>query len=106
MDVRTFQIGDTITMSGTFYDTANALTDTVKPVFVFKNPAGLVTSATYGVDASVVRESLGKFYMTAYVPTGSASAAGTWHYWIGSVSGIKMASHGRWIIESSPIFTG
>lgn len=105
-DVKTFQIGDTVTMSGVFYDTANALTDTVKPVFMYKNPAGAVTSGVYSVDASVVREAAGKFYMTAYIPTGSASAAGVWYYWVGSISGVKMASHGRWNVEKSPIHTG
>src|SRR5574341_911541 len=104
-DISHYQIGDTITISALFYNTANALTDVCLPTFIILNPAGNSASYVYGTDANVIRVATGSFYATAYVPTGSARAAGSWQYTVVSTSGVKQSFQGRWIVDKSPLWT-
>lgn len=101
----TYQLGDTVTVSALFRDTASALTDSVRPVFIIRNPAGATAQYIYGTDANVVKAAVGSYYATAFIPTGSASAAGRWTYWFGSDSALKQASQGFFVVEKNAIWT-
>ena len=59
--------------------TTGAKVDPVPLVVLVQNPAGTITSLTYGVDAAVVRDALGEYHVDIAVPSANDSTAvGDW----------------------------
>lgn len=98
-----FQIGDTVTISGVFRDTANVAVDPTGVVFKLVSPTGWSAQYVYGIDATVVKASAGYYYMTAYIPTASAGMGGWWAWWVGG-TGLKAAAQGSFEVERSKFF--
>jgi hypothetical protein len=67
----TFDVGDKPVFTATFKNTAEALTDPSTVIFIWRTPAGVETSYTYGVDSQVTKTSTGVYAFAA--PTVAAS---------------------------------
>ena len=104
--MNTYEIGDTITISAIFRDTAGNLADAPTAVIKFMTPASAVTTYTHPTDPNIVRVGTGQYYCTAWIPTGSASAAGLWRYYIFGYPSVKQATGGQFQVSRSPFWTG
>jgi hypothetical protein len=71
----TYDYGDLVRVTGTFTTAAGVATDPTAVLCKVRNPAGTVTTLTYGTDAALVKSGTGVYYTDV-----SASAAGIWHY--------------------------
>jgi hypothetical protein len=67
--------GDSAVLTATFRNSAGTLVDPAVVKFRATNPAGLITNWTFGVDAQVVRSSVGVFVATLPV-----AVVGVWAY--------------------------
>lgn len=73
--MNTYQKGQLVRTRATFKDAAGALGDPTIVICRFRAPGGVFTQYSYGVDAEVVRESLGMFHVDV-----DAATEGTWSY--------------------------
>lgn len=96
-----YQVGDTVTFSAVFRDTANNYIDPSGLVLKIMTPASATITYTYGTDATFIREAQGRYYATALITTGSASAAGVWRYWMVGTGVVKAAAQGQFIVEKN-----
>lgn len=71
----TYDYGDLVHCRGVFTTSAGVATDPTAVLFDYKTPAGVKTTLTYGVDASLVKSATGDYYVDV-----NANAAGTWYY--------------------------
>lgn len=68
-----YDLGDLLRVTGTFTNSAGTVQDPTVVKFAFKNPAGSVTTYTYGTDAELVKSSTGIYYVDV-----NCSSAGTY----------------------------
>lgn len=85
--VNAYDIGDEVTLTGVFTDTASALADPTTITFRLRTPDGGSTSLVYGTDAALTRSTTGTYivnwltsapgdYFYRYVGTGNVKSAG------------------------------
>lgn len=85
----TYDIGDVPHVRVEFKNESGTLIDPTAVYLKYRDPAGMTTTLTYGVDAALVRESLGIYY--AAIPI---TASGDWHYrWYSTGSGQASEEH-------------
>ena len=74
MSINTYDLGDLVRITGTFKDEDGAVLDPTTVYFEYKTPAGVVTTLTYGIDGSVIRDSTGVYHCDL-----DANASGEWY---------------------------
>lgn len=84
--------GQRVTVSAVFLSTANEYVDPTWVQVRWRTPQTAYYSATYGVDAALVRVATGRYYASIDIPTASAGAIGTWHYAARGTGNVYMAS--------------
>lgn len=62
MTINAYDVGDAVRFSVTFQDLNGTNVDPDTVVFKTKNPAGTISTYTYGSDAEVVKDSTGKYH--------------------------------------------
>lgn len=70
-----YHVGDLVRCTGSFKNSAGASTDPSGVTAKIKTPAGTTITYIYGVDAQLVKESTGVYYVDV-----SATTNGTWYY--------------------------
>jgi uncharacterized protein YfaS (alpha-2-macroglobulin family) len=73
MAVNTYDLGDLVRCSGAFTNASDAAVDPDTVLFQFRTPSGDITTYTYGVDAELVRDSLGNYHVDV-----DANEVGEW----------------------------
>lgn len=90
--------GDLVRVSGVFTDLADALIDPSALAFKLKDPAGAIATLVHGVDAALVRESLGHYHVDC-----DASASGLWSWrWEATGTG-QAADEGQFYVKPSRV---
>lgn len=85
--------GESARLTCTFRTTAGALQDPSAVRFLYRDPAGAVTTWVYGTNAQLQRLSLGVFLVEIALPS-----AGAWYWrWEGSGS-LVAASEGAFVV--------
>jgi hypothetical protein len=74
-----YQPGDNISVSFTVRDANGTLYDPTTVRFHYTNPAGTLSTKTYGVDGVVTKPSTGLYKLSIFVPYALASV-GDWYY--------------------------
>ena len=75
MPINFYDLGDLVRVTGTFTRASGAVMDPAVVKCQVKTPAGVKTSYTYGVDAAMVRDSVGVYHLDV-----SITASGHWWY--------------------------
>lgn len=75
----TYDPGDSVTCSSNFQNNTPVDADPATVKAMFRTPAGLWTTYTYGTDAQLVRDNAGDYHFIIYIPN-SAAAVGKWVY--------------------------
>ena len=75
-------------------------TDPTVTTLTIRNPAGTVTTYTYGVDAGLVRVTAGDFYLNLVIPT-DATAEGKWTYAFRGTNNCQAADEGQFEVRKS-----
>ncbi len=72
-----FPLGSTVVCEIEFRDPAdsNALVDPTNVFAAVKDPGGVVTTYTYGVDVELEKDAVGQYHLNV-----NANLPGTWHY--------------------------
>ena len=84
-----YDIGDLVRVGTTFKNSADTLIDPTAVYVKYRTPAGVTTTLTYGVDAALVRDSLGTYHADV-----SITETGTWHYrWYSTGTGQGSEEH-------------
>lgn len=80
MAANTYDIGDVVRLDVAFTTQADVAVDPGTITVKIKNPIGTVTTYVYGVDAEVIRDSTGNYYVLI-----DADKEGVWYYrWEGT----------------------
>ena len=80
-----YDIGDLPRCSAAFTDTDDVAIDPTALTFTFKDSSGNTTVYTYGVDAQLVKDSVGNYHVDV-----SVDEAGLWLYWF-KATGVAQA---------------
>lgn len=88
--------GDLVRCSASFTTSAGAAVDPTVITFKFKTPGGTTTTYTYGVDAELVKDSVGNYHVDV-----SATASGTWFYRFEGTGDAQAADEASILIEKS-----
>lgn len=96
MSVNTYQLGDLVRCSGPFTNAAGTAIDPTAVLFEVKDPAGTLTTYTYGTDAELVRDSAGNYHVDV-----DANLPGTWYYRFYSTGTGQAADEASFIVETS-----
>lgn len=91
----TYDVGDLIRCSITI-KVSDTLTNPTTLKFKVKNPAGTITTYTYGTDAELVRDSTGAYHIDI-----SATQAGTYRYRWESTGTAAGAEEGAFVVNES-----
>jgi hypothetical protein len=98
MKYNTHARGQLVRVRGTFRDpeNANAVIDPSVVKLSIKNPAGTVTTYTYGTGDTIVKDSTGKYKAEI-----DANAAGEWHYRWWSTGTAQAAEEGKFQVSEA-----
>jgi hypothetical protein len=91
-----FDTGDEVRVKTTFSDSSGTATDPTAILFKFANPSGTTTTYTYGVDAELVRDATGVYYVDI-----DCNEAGAWRWRFYSTGTGQAADEGFFIVEPS-----
>ena len=94
--MNTYNKGDVVRVKGSFLDPDDNPLDPDVIYLQVKTPAGVVTNYTYGIGATVVKESTGVYYADI-----NANASGVWRYRYYSTGNGQAANESRFVIEVS-----
>jgi hypothetical protein len=98
MTINVYDIGDNVKMTGAFTDSNDDPADPSGVQLAYEDPSGNVTTLVYGVDAAVVKNSTGSYYVELEV-----DEAGDWHYrWIATGTG-KGAQIGQFAVKPQQV---
>jgi hypothetical protein len=75
---------------------SGALMDPAAVLFKFKDPAGVVTTYTYGTDSQLVKDSTGKYHVDI-----NASSVGRWYYKFYSTGSGQAAFENHFSVKST-----
>ena len=95
-----YKLGNTVKVSAVFRDVDGDLTDPNTVTARKKVPAGTETSYVYGVDAALVRNSIGSYYLL--IPT---TTAGTYYYRFVGDDDMDTANEGSFTVNMSAFTT-
>jgi hypothetical protein len=92
-----YDIGDLVRVTGTWTDpyNSNAAVDPAVVKFSVRNPAGTVTTSTYGTGIAIVRSAAGVYYMDV-----DLSSAGRWYVRVWS-TGTGQAAEERILVADT-----
>lgn len=82
-----YSVGDSVRITGTWTNAAGTAVDPAGVFAAYRDPSGNTTTLTYGVDAELVKDSTGVYYVDV-----DADEAGWWHYRFYSTGEGKAAS--------------
>ena len=91
-----YYIGNLVTVNITFKDANGDLVDPTVVTLEVRNPLGAEITYTYGVDAGLIKDSVGNYHYDI-----NANLAGLWVY-LWSASGIGQSSNGGSFIVTDP----
>lgn len=94
--MKLYDKGDIVQVTGAFTNAAAAPQDPTAVVFRMVNPAGTVTSYTFGVDGQLVKDSVGNYHVDV-----DASVEGVWHYRWESTGTGQAAEEGQFTVDDS-----
>lgn len=90
-----YVIGNKIRITGTITDLEGTAVDPTTLEIEVRDPAGKVTTYTYGEDEEVVRDSTGVYYLDLL-----PNLPGPWrYYWLGEGEN-QVASNGSFFVKS------
>jgi hypothetical protein len=91
-----YEKGDLVTISGAFTTAGGANLDPTTVFCQYKDPTGATTTLTYGVDAALVKDSVGHYHALV-----DANAVGQWSYrWYSTGTG-QTADETFFMVEDS-----
>jgi hypothetical protein len=70
-----YYVGDLVRISATWTNAAGSVTDPTAVLAKYRDPAGTVTTYTYGTDTELVKDSTGIYHVDI-----DADSAGKWLY--------------------------
>lgn len=88
--------GDLVRVSGAFTDIDGVAQDPATITFKFKDPADNVTTYTYGVDAELVKDSVGNYHVDV-----DADEVGVWYYRYAATGNGQCAEEGDFTIRGT-----
>jgi len=91
-----FVKGELVRVSGAFTNAVGAAADPTAVLFKYMDPEGTVIPLTYGVDAALVRDSLGNFHVDI-----NASQSGTWKWRFYATGTGQTAEEGSFTVSES-----
>ncbi len=91
-----YQVGDLVRISAIFTNAAGTAVDPTAVLAKYKDPGGVTTTLTYGVDVALVRDSAGNYHVDI-----NAASAGRWRYRFYSTGTGQAANEENFIVESS-----
>jgi hypothetical protein len=91
-----YDYGDAVRCSGSFTDASSVAVDPAAVFFQSKNPSGNITTLEYGVDAAVVKASVGHYYVDV-----NGNTPGFWFYRFYSTGSGQAADEDTFLIRSS-----
>lgn len=95
MAINSYQQGQRVRVTGTF--TLNSVaTDPTAITFAWRNPAGTLTTLTYGTDAALVRSSAGVYYVDL-----STATSGVYTYRFRGTGTVETADSGQFTVLPS-----
>lgn len=92
----TYDVGDSVRCTAKFRDENNQLADPSVVIFRYRNPAGNITSYTFGVDVQLQRHSIGVYYIDVDI-----DSAGSWFYRFEATGTVKAASESKFTVRVS-----
>lgn len=93
-----YDIGDLVSVTVEFRNTSAVLIDPTGVTFAVRSPAGVVTNYTYGVDAQLVKDAVGKYRVDV-----NATLVGTWRYRWASTGTGQGAEEGQFVVRPSGV---
>ena len=91
-----YDLGDVIRCSGSFVNSASTAIDPTNVYAKIKVPSGTITTYTYGVDAELVKDSVGNYHVDV-----DASTSGTFLYRFYSTGTGQAAEEAAFVVEPS-----
>ena len=82
--------------TGTWTTPAGVAMDPTTVIFKFMNPAGTITTYTYGEDSEVIKSGTGIYYVDI-----DADSSGTWHYRFESSGSGKASEENSFTVRES-----
>ncbi len=96
MTINTYDQGDLVRVSAWFAAAAGGATDPAVVKCQHKNPAGTTVTLTYGVDAALVKDSVGNYHVDI-----DASIEGAWYVrWYSTGTG-QAAGESQFLVVTS-----
>lgn len=96
MTINAYTLGKVVRVSAAFTTAAGVATDPTLVLCKYKNPAGIVTTLTYGTDAALVRDSAGNYHVDL-----DAATEGAWYVrWYSTGSG-QTAEESQFLVPTS-----
>lgn len=92
----TYDKGDLVRCSAAWTDTAGAAVDPTVVIFKFKNPAGTVTTYTYGTNPELVKDSVGNYHVDV-----DGSSSGVWYYSFVSTGTGQASDENQFVVSVS-----
>lgn len=77
--IAAYDLGETVRISVAITNAVGAAADPTGLTIKIRNPAGTITTYTYGTDAQLVKLSTGNYYVDWSIPLAAASE-GAWSY--------------------------
>lgn len=103
MSANIYEVGDLVRCYGVFTDQDSVALDPTNVFFSYKNPAGTITTLTYGVDAALVKSGVGNYYVDITVPS-ALTATGTWYYRFYSTGTGQTANEALFVVPVTNFF--
>jgi hypothetical protein len=94
--LNTYDIGDRRRLSAAFRDEDSSLADPTTVTFWLREPDGYVMGYVYGVDAELVRDSLGTYHVDWDI-----TAPGVHHWRFECTGNIAVAEESRFMVRES-----
>lgn len=91
-----YQVGDLVRIAGAFTNAAGTAVDPTAVFAKYKDPGGITTALTYGVDVALVRDSAGNYHVDV-----NADESGVWRYRFYSTGTGQAANEEQFIVEPS-----
>jgi hypothetical protein len=94
--MNSYDKGDLVTVSARFRRSNGSLLDPAAVFCQVKNPAGTITLYTFGTDAALVKDAVGKYHVDI-----NANAVGVWAYRFYSTGNGQTAVEDKFTVKSS-----
>lgn len=91
-----YDVGDLVRISATFANVSGVNADPTTVKAKFKNPAGTVTTYTYGTDVQLVKDATGKYHVDI-----SITSNGEWWYRWEGTGAVQAAEENDFVVRKS-----